>query len=189
MATNKNAFARYLLIDEYLQKPNGVTTRFLAEKCVQQLGLKDLTVEAIQKDLNALQYDPILGFYAKIVHDKSRKVYYYENGYKGILSSRDALVRYKIIDRYLKESKGVTIKFLATKCAQQLGLDQVTAKLILKDLQDLQEDTRLEFYAKIEHDEVRDLYYYAEGYKGIFPSIGLKEEEINALIFYGRVVN
>lgn len=82
MPVNKDAYARYRLIDERLRRPLGAPTlddliRYVSDK----LG-KTVAKRTIQQDLQNMRWNEELGFKAPIVYDRREKVYrYQDSGY------------------------------------------------------------------------------------------------------------
>ena len=102
--------------------------------------------------------------------------------------NKDAYTRYKIIDQYLRQVDFAKTSRLSEICSDRLGMP-VSARTIQKDIKDLKEDTVLQIYAPIEYSNRKKAYYYPENVNDIFPALELNEEEINALLFYGKVNN
>lgn len=78
MAQNKFALARYRVIDSMLHKNDYVKTSAIADKCIELIGFR-VSQRTIQLDIEAMRYDPILGYNAPIGYCGRRKAYYYEN--------------------------------------------------------------------------------------------------------------
>jgi len=102
--------------------------------------------------------------------------------------NKDAYSRYKIIDQYLRQVDFAKSSRLSEICSHRLGIP-VSIRTIQKDIKDLTEDTVLQIYAPIKYCNRRKAYYYPENVNDIFPAIELNDEEISALLFYGKVHN
>lgn len=102
--------------------------------------------------------------------------------------NKDAYSRYKAIDQYLRQVDYAKTSRLSEICTERLGIP-VSKRTIQKDIKDLKEDTVLQIYAPIEYCNRKKAYYYPENVNDIFPAIELNEEEISALLFYGKVHN
>lgn len=102
--------------------------------------------------------------------------------------NKDAYSRYKIIDQYIRKNNYAKTSRLAEVCSEKLGIP-ISVRTIQKDILDLVEDTVLQIYAPIQYSKTKKAYYYPENVDNIFPAIELNEDEINALIFYGKIHN
>lgn len=102
--------------------------------------------------------------------------------------NKDAYSRYKIIDQSLRRGNYVKTTTLSEICSDKLGIP-VSVRTIQKDIKDLIEDTVLQIYAPIYYCNKNKAYYYPEDVDEIFPAIELEEEEISALLFYGKIHN
>ncbi len=100
--------------------------------------------------------------------------------------TKDALSRYRTIDKELRRWRPLSTKSLASACTDGLGIT-VSQRAIQKDIADMKEDTSLGLYAPILYNTSQKSYYYEKGTSQlIFPSIELSEEEIFALLFYTK---
>lgn len=98
--------------------------------------------------------------------------------------TKDALSRYRTIDKELRRWRPLSTKSLASACTERLGMP-VSQRAIQKDIADMKEDTSLGLYAPILYNKSKKSYYYEKGAPQlIFPTIELSEEEIFALLFY-----
>ncbi|MEO9885564.1 MAG: WYL domain-containing transcriptional regulator [Balneola sp.] len=103
--------------------------------------------------------------------------------------NKDAYSRYRIIDQILRQRPFVKTSELAEICAERLGLDSISGSTIQKDIRDLREDTVLQIYAPIQYSHSEKAHYYPDDVDEIFPAIELSDQEISALLFYGKVQN
>lgn len=100
--------------------------------------------------------------------------------------TKDALSRYRTIDKELRRWRPLSTKSIASACTDRLGIT-VSQRAIQKDIADMKEDTSLGLYAPILYNTSKKSYYYEKGTSQlIFPSIELSEEEIFALLFYTK---
>ncbi len=108
MPLNKNAYTRYLLIDQRLNSKQlpapslSELTEFVSDKMD-----KSISESSIQKDILAMRKESTLGYYAPIIYDQSSRAYRYEYEYsinelpldesdlQGISMALSILARYK----------------------------------------------------------------------------------------------
>ncbi len=102
--------------------------------------------------------------------------------------NKDAYSRYKIIDQNLRQKGYIKTSRLSEICSDRLGIP-ISVRTIQKDIKDLIEDTSLQIYAPIKYCNRQKAYYYPENVNEIFPALELEEEEISALLFYGKIHN
>lgn len=100
--------------------------------------------------------------------------------------TKDALSRYRTIDKELRRWRPLSTKSLASSCTERMGIP-VSQRAIQQDIADMKEDSGLGLYAPILYDTHKKSFYYEKGTPTlIFPSIELSEEEIFALLFYTK---
>lgn len=100
--------------------------------------------------------------------------------------TKDALSRYRIIDKELRKWRPISSKRLAIICSERLDLE-ISSRTIQKDIADMKEDSRLNLNAPVLYDTKKKCHYYEKGTPTlIFPSIELSEEETYALLFYTK---
>jgi predicted DNA-binding transcriptional regulator YafY len=103
--------------------------------------------------------------------------------------TKDALSRYRIIDRELRRWRPLSSKKLASICSERLGVN-ISPRTIQKDIGDMKEDTSLNLNALILYDTKKKCHYYERGTPPLlFPSIELSEEETYALLFYTKATS
>ena len=102
--------------------------------------------------------------------------------------NKDAFTRYKIIDQNLRQVSYIKTSRLSEICSERLGIP-IAIRTIQKDIKDLIEDTALQIYAPIKYCSRQKAYYYPENVNEIFPALELEEDEISALLFYGKIHN
>jgi predicted DNA-binding transcriptional regulator YafY len=78
MAIFKHPFGRYQIIDRELCRKDWVKTSELVKIIRDELSI-DVSHKTINNDINAMKYDPLLGYFAPIKEDKKNKAYYYSD--------------------------------------------------------------------------------------------------------------
>ena len=78
MPFNKEAYLRYKIIDACISSNNNSypTMDDIRQSCEDKLG-KKFSVPTIQKDINAMKTDELLGFNAPVRFSRHHKGYYY----------------------------------------------------------------------------------------------------------------
>jgi predicted DNA-binding transcriptional regulator YafY len=94
--------------------------------------------------------------------------------------------RIEIVDRELSKKDRVKTKDLLRIIEADLGL-QFSIRTIQKDIELMKEEPPIGYSAPIEKDTRQKAYYYSEPFT--IRAFGLKEEHINALLFYSRTLN
>lgn len=102
-------------------------------------------------------------------------------------SNKEAIKRYRIIHSILRRG-GKHKSSKITEVCNERGIP-VSKRTIQNDLKDLAEDTELGFYLPIVKDTKTQTYYYSEIPKDVFPILELETEEIDALLFYVKMIN
>lgn len=102
-------------------------------------------------------------------------------------SNKEAIKRYRIIHSILRRGGNHKSKRITEICNER-GIP-VSQRTIQNDLKDLAEDTELGFFLPIVNDKKTKAYYYSEIPKDIFPILELETEEIDALLFYVKMIN
>lgn len=100
MPQNKFALARYRVIDSMLRKQKFVKTSAVVEYCRRLLGYS-VSKRTIELDLAAMREDELLGFFAPIGYDTSRKAFFYTESFALFpdgLSRRDIELLREICD-------------------------------------------------------------------------------------------
>ena len=92
--------------------------------------------------------------------------------------------RIKIIDDLLSRSKWVKTSQIKKAIESKMN-ETVSERAIQKDINDMKNDTRLEYYAPIEYNKKRGAYCYTEDNYTI-RNFSLRPEEITALQFYAE---
>lgn len=78
MPQNKFAIARYRIINELLNKHEYVKSSAIADTCRYKIGFS-ISLRTIQKDIESMRHDPLLGLFAPIEYCSRRKAYYYSD--------------------------------------------------------------------------------------------------------------
>lgn len=95
--------------------------------------------------------------------------------------TKEAYIRYRIIDRMLVNRKEATLRDLQLEIEEVLG-KSVSDRTIKRDIEAMRYDTDLNFNAPIDYDRRDRVYYY--GVKGYsINKLPLAEEDMNALFF------
>jgi predicted DNA-binding transcriptional regulator YafY len=104
--------------------------------------------------------------------------------------NKDALVRYRVINRCLisKTKKFPTKEELQEACQEALGLNYISLRTIVKDLEDMRYNEELGFIAPIEYSKKQKGYFYSDPNYST-DKIPLKENDLNALRFAAGVLN
>ena len=76
MPQNKFALVRYRIIDNLLRSRSYVKTSEITEYCRTRTGFR-VSRRTIEMDLQAMQFDEFLGFFAPIAYHTGQKAYYY----------------------------------------------------------------------------------------------------------------
>ncbi|MHB9142988.1 MAG: helix-turn-helix transcriptional regulator, partial [Paludibacter sp.] len=76
MAISKHPFGRYHVIDRELRKHDFVKTKEFKEIIEDELSI-NVSEKMINEDINAMRDDSLLGYYAPIAYNNSKKAYYY----------------------------------------------------------------------------------------------------------------
>jgi predicted DNA-binding transcriptional regulator YafY len=94
--------------------------------------------------------------------------------------------RIQVIDRELSKKDFVKTKDLVNIIKTELDIT-VSQRTVQKDIEQMQEDPPLGYAAPIGIDSKKKAYYYKEPFT--IKAFGLKEEHINALLFYSKTLH
>lgn len=94
-------------------------------------------------------------------------------------NNKSAYIRYRLIDSLLRNNDFVKTSLIIDKLYERHDIS-VANRTINKDINDMQ----MELHAPIEYSSQKKAYYYPDDVDDIFPAIELKDEELNALLFY-----
>ena len=101
--------------------------------------------------------------------------------------NKNALIRYRVINRCLKEQHYVTKQELKEACERALDIYPIGDRTIDGDINDMRNDDRLGFNAPIKMDRLRGAYYYEDPSYSI-DNIPLNEDEMESIIFASKVL-
>lgn len=101
--------------------------------------------------------------------------------------SKHPFGRYQVIDRELRRKDWVKTKELKQIIEVELSIN-VSERMINDDLSAMKDDPLLGYDAPIEYDQTHKAYYYSDKNYTI-RAFGLKDQDINALMFYARTIN
>jgi predicted DNA-binding transcriptional regulator YafY len=97
-------------------------------------------------------------------------------------TNKEALIRYRVINRTLRDFTYVTRDKLIRVCEEALDKSPISKRTILQDLHDMREDDRLGYHAPIKFDTYKQSYFYEDPDYSI-DNIPLNDEEVRALTF------
>lgn len=101
--------------------------------------------------------------------------------------SKHPMGRYQVIDRELRRRDFVKTKELKEIIEKELSVS-VSERMINEDIKAMQDDNLLGYDAPIEYNNSKKAYFYSDPNYTI-KAFGLKEEDINALLFYAKTIN
>lgn len=102
-------------------------------------------------------------------------------------ANKNALIRYRVINRCLKDFRFAPMDKLIQVCEDALSMSPLGKRTIYKDLQEMKESDQLGYYAPIRFD--RDKGYYYEDPDYSIDNIPLGEEEVEALSFAATMLD
>lgn len=102
--------------------------------------------------------------------------------------NKNALIRYRIINRCLIDYKICTKEKLIKACEDALDIFPLGERTIDKDIYDMRNDNGLAYYAPIKYDKNQGGYYYDDPDYSI-DNLPLKQDEIEALAFASTLLN
>ena len=103
-------------------------------------------------------------------------------------TNKEALIRYRVINRCLKNFKYVTQDKLIQACEDVLSISPISSRTIYQDIRDMKQDDRLGYFAPIKLDREKMAYYYEDPDYSI-DNIPLNEEEVKALSFAATMLD
>lgn len=101
--------------------------------------------------------------------------------------SKHPFGRYQVIDRELCRKDWVKSKELKEIIQDELSIN-VSLRMINSDIDAMKNDPLLGYSAPIEYNNIRKAYYYSDKSFTI-KAFGLRENDINALMFYAKTIN
>lgn len=102
--------------------------------------------------------------------------------------NKEALIRYRVINRCLKDYGYITKKKLIQACERTLDIYPISKRTIDGDIHALRYDNGLGYYAPIKYDRNRKAYYYEDRDYSI-DNIPLNDEEIQSLTFAATLLD
>ncbi len=97
-------------------------------------------------------------------------------------TNKEALIRYRVINRCLIEQKYVSRARLIQACEEALYIAPIGERTINQDIHDMREDERLGYFAPIAFSREKSAYYYEDADYSI-DKIPINNEEMSALSF------
>ncbi|MFZ4740342.1 MAG: helix-turn-helix transcriptional regulator [Bacteroidales bacterium] len=97
-------------------------------------------------------------------------------------TNKEALIRYRVINRCLIEQKYVSRARLIQACEEALYIAPIGERTINQDIHDMREDERLGYFAPIAFSREKSAYYYEDEDYSI-DKIPINTEEMSALSF------
>ena len=101
--------------------------------------------------------------------------------------NKEALIRYRVINRCLVEKGYVTKQELKEACERALDIFPIGMRTIDADIHAMRHDDRLGYNAPIKIDRINKAYYYEDPEYSI-DNIPLNEEELNSLVFASKLL-
>jgi predicted DNA-binding transcriptional regulator YafY len=96
--------------------------------------------------------------------------------------NKEALIRYRVINRTLLDYKYANMEQLIEACEQAMDISPISVRTLMQDMHDMKYDSRLGYHAPIAYCRHRRAYYYKEPDYSI-DRIPLGAEELKALSF------
>lgn len=107
---------------------------------------------------------------------------------KKMPKNKDALIRYRVINKCFLEKKNVTLKELVTACEEALDISPLSERTIEADIRAMRYDRGLGYNAPIKMNRSKGVYYYEDPSYSI-DNIPLNEEELDSLLFASRLLD
>ncbi len=102
--------------------------------------------------------------------------------------TKHALIRYRVINRYLIELGSASKEQLKRACERALDIEPIGLRTIDADIHAMRYDRGLNYEAPIKFDRFRKVYYYDDPDYSI-DNIALSEEELDSLVFASRLLD
>lgn len=102
--------------------------------------------------------------------------------------NKEALIRYRVINRCLKESRYVSKQKLIRACERALDIAPVSERTIAGDIHAMRYDSGLGYSAPIVFDKYRKAYYYEDPDYSI-DQIPLNQDEVSSLLFVATMLD
>jgi predicted DNA-binding transcriptional regulator YafY len=101
--------------------------------------------------------------------------------------NREALIRYRIINRLLINRKYVSLQEMIAACEDALDKAPISVRTLRQDIFDMKNNRQLGYFAPIKYDYTGRAYHYTDQNYSI-DRLPLTDEEIDALAFAGRML-
>ena len=101
--------------------------------------------------------------------------------------NKDSLIRYRVINRCLRDRRYVTLQALREACEKALDISPLSDRTIEGDISAMRHDTGLGYYAPIKRDRINKVYYYEDPDFSI-DTIPLNQDEIESLVFAAKLL-
>ncbi len=102
-------------------------------------------------------------------------------------ANKYALIRYRVINRCLKDFQFAPMNKLIQVCEDALSMSPISPRTIYQDIRDMKEDDQLGYFAPIKRN--RDKGYYYDDPEYSIDNIPLGEEEVKALSFAATMLD
>jgi predicted DNA-binding transcriptional regulator YafY len=102
--------------------------------------------------------------------------------------NKEALVRYRVINRCLKDQKYITMEKLIRACEDALDISPIGKRTLEGDIHSMRYDAGLAYHAPICFDRGRRAYYYDDPDYSI-DRVPLNEEELQSLAFAATLLD
>lgn len=101
--------------------------------------------------------------------------------------NKEALIRYRVINKCLLDKTYVTKRELKEACEKALDIYPIGERTIDADLNAMRHDDRLGYLAPIRMDRRRGVYYYEDPAYSI-DNIPLNEDELESIVFASKLL-
>ena len=101
--------------------------------------------------------------------------------------NKDALIRYRVLNRCLVEKKYVSKKEMKEACERVLDIYPIGERTIDADIHAMRYDEGLGYFAPIKIDRKNKGYYYTDENYSI-DNIPLNKEELDAIVFVSKML-
>ncbi|NLK53462.1 MAG: WYL domain-containing protein [Bacteroidales bacterium] len=98
-----------------------------------------------------------------------------------------SLIRYRVINRCLRERRYVTLQELREACEKALDISPLSDRTIEGDISAMRHDSGLGYFAPIKRDRINRVYYYEDPDYSI-DTIPLNQDEIESLVFAAKLL-
>lgn len=101
--------------------------------------------------------------------------------------NKDSLIRYRVINRCLRDNRHVTLRALREACEKALDISPLSDRTIEGDISAMRHDAGLGYFAPIKRDRINKVYYYEDPDFSI-DTIPLNQDEIESLVFAAKLL-